>query len=417
MASILLGVFALGFLCSHIFLSGFVEGLLSSISLAGLIGGLADWFAITGLFRKPLGITWPAPFFRTEVIPKNRERIFNELASMVQEDILSEKYLQHKINDIKIDELLVAYFEDLKNYEQFKDMLFKILADFFDTFNPKLWDTGAKIIMEEIENQEHLSLLLADFLENIITNKYDDELIEMIAIFGSNLSDSFRIRLLIGDLLEKVMVVYEKGMTRRKYMGRFLLNSMQGTRRISLSIAIQEKIKKYINDIKERQHPLRMRMKESMRKFIIELRTNKNRQDQVKDWMRVFLNANQLSILTFLESSRQRISQALVDLDDKGIRVNLSIQLDALRESFMINTHWREVCNDVIRKLLLSFVHEKHYEIGNLVKSKLSHFTKDMLVDLIENRAGNDLQIVRINGSVVGGIAGGVLYLFTFWIS
>ena len=62
-----------------------------------MIGGLADWFAVTALFRRPLGIR-PGKVIRTEIIPQNRERIFAALADMVQNELLSQDVLRRKLS-------------------------------------------------------------------------------------------------------------------------------------------------------------------------------------------------------------------------------------------------------------------------------------------------------------------------------
>ncbi len=65
-ATITLGLVALGFVASHPFAHTFAGGLLASGFSAAMVGGLADWFAVSALFRRPLGIP-----FRTEIIPRN----------------------------------------------------------------------------------------------------------------------------------------------------------------------------------------------------------------------------------------------------------------------------------------------------------------------------------------------------------
>ena len=79
-ATILLVIVAIGFFLTYPFNNTFAGGLLSSVFGAAMIGGLADWFGVSALFRKPLGIP-----FKTEIIPRNREKIFNALSDMVGE--------------------------------------------------------------------------------------------------------------------------------------------------------------------------------------------------------------------------------------------------------------------------------------------------------------------------------------------
>src|SRR5665648_1284569 len=80
-ANLTLAGISLGFFLSYPFHGSFVGGLISSGCSAGMIGGLADWFAVTALFRRPLGIR-PGKIIRTEIIPQNRERIFAALSDI-----------------------------------------------------------------------------------------------------------------------------------------------------------------------------------------------------------------------------------------------------------------------------------------------------------------------------------------------
>ena len=69
-----------------------------------------------------------------------------------------------------------------------------------------------------------------------------------------------------------------------------------------------------------------------------------------------------------------------------------------------------------IKDALMQLIDENHAVIGQMVRNKLDMFSTEMLVDMIEEKAGNDLQIIRINGSIVGGITGLLIFLMTFWI-
>jgi uncharacterized membrane-anchored protein YjiN (DUF445 family) len=69
-----------------------------------------------------------------------------------------------------------------------------------------------------------------------------------------------------------------------------------------------------------------------------------------------------------------------------------------------------------VKTALTRLLDENHAVIGQLVRQKLDSIPTETLVEMLEDRAGNDLQIIRINGSVVGGLAGAAIYLITFWM-
>src|SRR4051812_24387692 len=88
---------------------------------AGLVGGLADWFAVTALFRHPLGIPIP----HTALLPNNRKRITNGLVSVLKNDWLSKESIQEKVKHIPFTEKLIAILENKLQTETFRKGLIK----------------------------------------------------------------------------------------------------------------------------------------------------------------------------------------------------------------------------------------------------------------------------------------------------
>ena len=63
----------------------------------------------------------------------------------------------------------------------------------------------------------------------------------------------------------------------------------------------------------------------------------------------------------------------------------------------------------------MAFIDTHHAHIGTMVRERLDQYSSAALVEFIEGRVGNDLQMIRINGSVVGGLAGMLIFLLTHW--
>lgn len=94
----------LGFIATYK-LDSFWGLLLNHGFLAALIGGLADWFAVTALFRKPLGFI----SYRTEILPRNRERIMDELVKFIGRDLLNPEYIINNIKNYNMAMMVVEY--------------------------------------------------------------------------------------------------------------------------------------------------------------------------------------------------------------------------------------------------------------------------------------------------------------------
>ena len=86
---------------------GFLPGLLAHGCLAATIGGLADWFAVTAIFRKPLGIS-----YRTEILRRNRPRIMRALAEFAGSDLLSREHVLESLSKQDFSDMLARYLTE-----------------------------------------------------------------------------------------------------------------------------------------------------------------------------------------------------------------------------------------------------------------------------------------------------------------
>ncbi len=101
-------IMGVGFIATTPFQGSVLVDLLHGGFEAGLVGGLADWFAVTALFRHPLGIPIP----HTALLPNNRKRITNGLVSMLKKDWLSKESIQEKVKHMPFTEKLSLILEN-----------------------------------------------------------------------------------------------------------------------------------------------------------------------------------------------------------------------------------------------------------------------------------------------------------------
>ncbi|MDP4091174.1 MAG: DUF445 family protein, partial [Bacillota bacterium] len=87
--------------------------------------------------------------------------------------------------------------------------------------------------------------------------------------------------------------------------------------------------------------------------------------------------------------------------------------LDDIASRFERNHEWQKKADEQLKQLLYRIIDRVHENIELMVRENLNRYTDSMLVDLIESKAGNDLQLIRINGSVVGGLVGILIFVIT----
>jgi uncharacterized membrane-anchored protein YjiN (DUF445 family) len=95
---------------------------------------------------------------------------------------------------------------------------------------------------------------------------------------------------------------------------------------------------------------------------------------------------------------------------------SLMAQLDIVLEDFANNQEDRVKMDLYLKTVLGEWLDRNHDQIGRIVKESLNEFTNERLVNFIDSKMGNDLQMIRINGSFVGGLVGMILYILTYWL-
>ena len=121
-ANLALGLSAAGFLGTFALPGGFVAGMVHHGFLAATIGGLADWFAVTAIFRRPLGIS-----YRTDILRRNRPRIMEALVTYTSDDLLSTENIMAVLEKQDTAQLLTAYFIHRGGRERVQQVVDEVL--------------------------------------------------------------------------------------------------------------------------------------------------------------------------------------------------------------------------------------------------------------------------------------------------
>jgi len=401
-ANFTLGGITLGFLVSYPFyLQGsFIGGLISSGCSAGMIGGLADWFAVTALFRRPLGIR-PGKIMRTEIIPQNRDRIFAALADMVQHELLSQDVLRRKLSAWDFSGMLIRVFQEREVQETVSLMLTNLVQDIWNQREPEELRRQIRELLRENIGELKLSQTLAEVIEFSIERRNIDQVLTVVCRAISQFIDQPVVQNTLKDMMEAALTRYEENNPTRKMIGMFLPSPAE------LALGLQEKAKKVLQDGTVAQW-----LKESLLQFVLELKTKTSLQERLDlfviealDGGLETLEAKNIFAGSFGTSTEK--SSPLTE----HLLVNLRNNWQGYLEKIEQNQGFRSKVNKELKGILEKQILYHHNAIGRIVREGLDPLTDDKLVELIEDKAGNDLQMIRINGSIVGGLAGMLIYL------
>lgn len=388
-ANLTLGGITLGFLASYPFHGSFIGGLISSGCSAGMIGGLADWFAVTALFRRPLGIR-PGKVLRTEIIPQNRDRIFTALADMVQQELLSQEVLRRKLSIWDFSGVLIRIISE---------------ADLRETINLLLTNLGKGLTIqsETEEGQRQVQSLiqvslaqlnfaqtLAEVLEFSLEHGDVNPVLKGICLTMDHYVEQPEVKEALIKTIEAALARYGEDNPTRKMVSKFLPTPAV------LAQSIQDKVKTSLQD-----GTVERWLENFLRSFVLELRTKPSLQEYLSQLITKALDTKRTS------SPTRSLPHVMIGRFLNELRDNWESYL----ERFEQDKELRIKVDERVKQILETQIGFHHNAIGRMVREGLDPLTNDKLVELIEEKAGNDLQMIRINGSLVGGLVGMVIYV------
>ncbi|MBO2537744.1 DUF445 domain-containing protein [Rummeliibacillus suwonensis] len=394
-ASYSLIIMGLGYLIT-IWFEGPVWGeLLHGGFEAGLVGGLADWFAVTALFRHPLGLPIP----RTALIPNNRKRITNALVSMLKNDWLSKESIQEKINHIAFTEKLIAFIKVQMQTISFRKSLIRLIKKMIHWIDvERLTPVIKKQIISTLSNVE-MKKLIQLISSQLLNEKFDEKVLDhLLKKADSWLRQEQTVHRLGTVSMNLLNNIQADGML------QFALKSIQSLlSKERIGKIVQNLLLNIIQSLQIDGEPNRQALVSYIRKEIHGMGENEQLIEGVENWKHQLLSKWEPD-QTITESLQQLQQKTLDFVDDSDFMDHyLMPLLDRFLEMI------QEDQNNIdlwMRKQIAEFVENNHSKIGNLVQENLDKLDTETLVDMMENNVGKDLQWIRVNGAVCGFIIG-----------
>jgi uncharacterized membrane-anchored protein YjiN (DUF445 family) len=399
-ATVSLGVMGAGFLAtlpnavsSHVwgtFLQGGFE--------AGVVGGLADWFAVSALFRHPLGIPIP----HTALLPNNREKITKALVSTVQNELLSKETIRARLEQIKfLERGLEIADKQLDNTSLHKGLtaLAKQALNAIDL--EKLTPLLAEEIHKALQDVD-TSRLVRTITDSITEGGYDGKTLDFVL----DKAAAWVIKAETRDQLGAMAIKAFEGLQSNGFMA-FAVNAFMGmVNEEKIGGIIQNFALSYIDQMRMHKHSKREAVLTFIRnelhkldrnpQLLAELETLKTKLPELFD-----LDEKLALLLTKLKDK----AEAFVDEQDfvpQHVVPIIRKMLLSIRE----NPDMLHRGEDWIQEQIASYVEQNHSKIGQLVKENLDKLDNEKLTELMEEKIGSDLQWIRVNGAICGFIIG-----------
>ncbi|WP_027375879.1 DUF445 domain-containing protein [Kaistella palustris] len=367
-------------------------GYIRAFSEAAMVGALADWFAVTALFNYPLGLKIP----HTNLIENSKERIGDNLGNFVVENFLSPKNIRPYIQKIKVSNFVGDWLS--------KD-----------------------------KNQQNLLKELSAVVLNILNKLDDTEVVNFIAKKANQMTDDVKINQIIGNGLQYVLDKndHQRFITNlSKQIKEYVLNNQEIVKQRVKSESfflvpkfvddgIAEKITKglsnYFEEVEnDENHALRHEITGKLYGFSKEIQTEEKWAEEFREIKNDFLTEEKITQYStdIWNSIKTTLSKELQE-ERSALKNYLQKNLSELSGNLKTDENFQHKIDHWVRVTAYKYILKNTHQFGALISSTVGNWEGKELSEKLELEVGKDLQFIRVNGTVVGGLVGLIIYTVT----
>lgn len=365
---------------------------LRAFAEAAMVGALADWYAVTALFRKPLGLPIP----HTSIIPANRDRIALRIGSLTQQKLMTPEGVARLVSSWHIpDELIAGLLNDERRRawsHELCDLLRRALNVSDNAAMQRLLRDLGSMVIREVP----LAPLTGQLLSTLLHSSQRD------------------------PLLHDIFTAAADALARNRHRLSHLVAGKLPWSRFWTLIKLDDAIAgKILDAVGAALYTMRDDPQDPMREQLIE------RLHQLARWLEqteearlreTVLKETLLSyetLLTFFDESWHGVKQWMLDdmsTESSTIRASLDGLLAHVGHTLRTDAELRTMLHDGVQQLVEALAERHSNTIGELVTKTVRDWSSAQMVDTIEREVGQDLQYIRINGTIVGGLVGLLLH-------
>ena len=372
----------------------------------GTVGGLADWFAVSALFREI-----PIPYVRrhTNIIVKNRTKISEGVVDLVTNRWLSPEVLKEKLSSMDVSTSLSNYLSDPGNIEKVTDFMRKeVLTRLSQGLDSAELSSFIEKLIKDQTAKLDLAKPLGNWLRKAVNSGSHNELIErMLGSLSKSLNDPEFTKMLDDKVRSMIDDYKTDGILKDVFV-----TLAERTNIIDRKMIVQKLLaglNDFIDELRhDRGHPARNKFNEKLIEFADGLVSGDPSSVKLADTLKKKITENaELGnmIRDFLSKSKTSLDEQLLS-NDTALMKLVARNIDSAAKEFRSNKESMQRFNTWVMDTAIELIHSHHHKIGEMVRESLSKLDDRALVQQIEEKVGNDLQFIRLNGAVIGFFAG-----------
>lgn len=365
-------------------------GFIRATAEAAMIGALADWFAVTALFRHPMGLPIP----HTAIVARRKDRIGRTLGNFVQNNFLSRPVLERKLDGLRLAERGARWLAQPANAQLIARQVATGLARTAEAI-PE--EEATRLIAQTLSDRVRgtkAAPLLGNALLLVASDGRHQELLDDALRLAAQAVDDNRELIRIKVLEESPWWV--PGVVDERIYQKIL----SATENLIYEVR------------SDRDHPLRAKFDTALAQFIDKLRTSPEVIEKAEAMKAELLGPEVLDDLA--ETAWRSVRDGLVRYASREAAEGpgaLERGITAFAEGLLANEELLAEIDEFAIRSALTIVEQHRHQAGELISHTVSGWDPDATSRRIELAIGRDLQFIRINGTIVGGLAGLLIYI------
>ena len=367
-------------------------GYVKAFAEAAMVGGLADWFAVTALFRHPLGLPIP----HTAIIPRNKDRIGQALASFIRENFLVPRVVARRMQRLDVAGAAGRFLQTPAGQgTRIRAGASRLIADIFESLDDeRLGGIVKGAISTRLRNAE-VAPLLGHALASAINEDRHVPMLEAAIRWTARALDANE--QLIRDMVRK------KANWVLKLAGldtKLADSTIDGLRKLTVEMSTDP------------AHPVRVRVEEALAQLANDLQTRPETRERVEAIKEQLLDNRSVGL--WLDTLWQKGREAIVRAARNPGAVlagKLGEILKSMGGTLEKDPRIRSAINQFARRAVVGMAASYGGSIVTLVSETIRGWDARTVTARLESAVGRDLQYIRINGTLVGGLVGLVLYV------
>ena len=369
---------------------------------AGVVGGLADWYAITVLFRNPFG-RLPIPKFlrdHTEIIPRNKARIAESMGRFVQENFLSPQIVQRSLDSTDLSLAAGRWLANPQNNAQVTQVIQQTVPKIFEFVGQEQIAGFIQSNSVQWVKNTQINTLASEMLHAVLDNDFHQDVLQRGL-----------------DVVHAWMTLHPeqtRELTRNLFKEMGVWKLAKGASWIGIDVQ-QRSIDSVIGRVEamlaDPDHPWRLKIESMGHSWMLQLADNDSEASQrLNETKDALLDSPQ--VLNFISGAVVILCDAIkedLQKPDSGIAENLRIAIQQVGENIISNASVRELLNKRLSSIAVDLSDQYSEKVIRFISERIHEWDSSEMIDKIENEVGGDLHMIRVNGVVVGACIGLVL--------